>query len=184
MSSQPPDEASLYEAALTHLSRYAATESGLARVLARKIDRWARLQTAEAADGEIISAATRNAKASIPRIITRLQNANFLNDAAFATARAKRLTAQGKSRRGALAHLAAKGVAPSTAAEALADDPERELAAACAFLRRRRAGPFGSTPELKILAAMARAGFTQTISRQALDMDKEEAEAKIKALKE
>jgi regulatory protein len=184
MSSQPPDEASLYEAALTHLSRYAATESGLARVLARKIDRWARLQAAEAADGEIISAAARTAKASIPRIITRLQTANFLNDAAFATARAKRLTGQGKSRRGALAHLAAKGVAPGTAAEALADDPERELAAACAFLRRRRAGPFGDAPELKILGAMARAGFTQSTARQALGLDKGEAEAKIKALKE
>jgi regulatory protein len=180
--SKPPDEASLYEAALTHLSRYAATESGLARVLARKIDHWARLQ--EAADGETISAAARNAKSCIPLIITRLQTANLLNDGAFATARAKRLTAQGKSRRGALAHLAAKGVAPGTAAEALADDPERELAAACAFLRRRRAGPFGSTPELKILGAMARAGFTQNTAKQALGLDKEEAEAKIKALKE
>jgi regulatory protein len=188
MSSKPPDEATLYEAALTHLSRYAATESGLARVLARRIDRWARLQAAEAGDGEgegeTISAAAGNAKSSIPRIITRLQTANLLNDGAFATARAKRLTAQGKSRRGALAHLAAKGVAPGTAAEALADDPERELAAACAFLRRRRAGPFGSMPELKILGAMARAGFTQSIARQALGLDKEEAEAKIKALKD
>jgi len=181
--SKPPDEASLYEAALSHLSRYAATESGLARVLARKVDRWARLQTAEVADDET-TAAARIAKASIPRIITRLQTANILNDGAFATARAKRLTVQGKSRRGALAHLAAKGVAPGTAAEALTDDPERELAAACAFLRRRRAGPFGNALELKILGAMARAGFTQSTARQALGLDKEEAEARIKALKE
>jgi regulatory protein len=184
MNAKPPDEASLYEAALTHLSRYAATEAGLARVLARKIDRWARLQAAEAGEGETIAATARTAKSSIPRIITRLQTANILNDSAFATARAKRLTAQGKSRRGALAHLAAKGVAPGTAAEALTDDPERELAAACAFLRRRRAGPFGDAPELKILGAMARAGFTQNTARQALGLDKEEAEAKIKALNE
>ena len=68
-----------------------------------------------------------------------------MNDEAFAAARAKRLSRAGKSRRATLAHLAAKGVrAPD-----LEHDPERELAAACAYLRRRRAGPFGAVPELK-----------------------------------
>lgn len=184
MSSKPPDEASLYEAALAHLSRYAATESRLARVLARKIDRWAKLQAAEAADGETISAAARTARSSIPRIITRLRTAKLLNDGAFAIARAKRLTGQGKSRRGALAHLAAKGVAPGTAAEALADDPERELAAACAFLRRRRAGPFGDAPEPKTLAALARTGFSQDIAERALRLDRDTAEELIRKMRE
>ncbi len=181
MSSKPPDESKLYEAALNHLARYAATEAGLARVLARKIDRWARLQTAED-DSETISAAARSAKSSIPKVIIRLKSANILNDDAFAASRGRRLTREGKSRRGALAHLAAKGVAPKTAAGILAEDPERELAAACAYLRRRRAGPFGDTPELKILGAMARAGFTQSIARQALSLDRQEAEERIKAL--
>jgi regulatory protein len=179
MSPKPPDESSLFEAALTHLARYAATEAGLARVLARKIDRWARQQTAEET-----TAAARAAKSGIPRVITRLKSAGALNDEAFAASRAKRLTREGKSRRGALAHLAAKGIAPGTAASILTDDPDRELAAACAYLRRRRAGPFGNAPELKILGAMARAGFTQTTARQALRLDKEEAEAKIKKLSE
>ncbi len=184
MSPKPPDEASLYEAALNHLARYATTEIGLARVLSRKIDRWARQQEADQSDSEIISNAGRSAKSSIPKVIIRLKNANILNDDAYAASRAKRLTREGKSRRGALAHLAAKGVAAATAATVITDDPERELAAACAFLRRRRAGPFGDAPELKILGAMARAGFTQSTARQALRLNKVDAEAKIKAISE
>jgi regulatory protein len=182
MPSKPPDEAKLYEAGLNHLARYAATEISLARILTRKIDRWAKLQTEE--DPETISASASAAKRSIPAVITRLKSANVLNDAGFAASRAKRLTREGKSRRFALAHLAAKGVAFATAAGILTDDPERELAAACAFLRRRRGGPFGDAPELKILAAMARAGFAQSTARQAMRMDREEAELRIKTLHE
>jgi regulatory protein len=182
MSAKPPDESSLYLAALNHLARYAATEAGLARVLARKIDRWSRQQITDDADAETISTAARRAKSSIPNIITRLKSAGALNDEAFAASRAKRLTREGKSRRGTLAHLAAKGIPPTTAASTLPDDPDRELAAACAYLRRRRAGPFGNTPDLKILGAMARAGFTQSTARQALRLDRQEAEARIKML--
>jgi regulatory protein len=172
MTAKAPDEAKLYQAALNHLARYAATEASLARVLARKIDRWT------VADVQ----AARTAKAAIPRVLTRLKDEKLLNDAAFAASRAKRLTREGKPRRYALAHLAAKGVAAESAKAALVDDPERELAAACAFLRRRRAGPFGEAPELKILAAMARTGFSQEIARRAMRLDRDEAEALIKGL--
>jgi regulatory protein len=184
MSSKPPDEAKLYETALNHLARYAATEVGIARVLGRKVDRWVRLYAGEDADVEAIATAARAAKAAIPRVVARLKTAGVLNDDVFAASRAKRLSREGKSRRGALAHLAAKGVPPSTANTVLADNPERELAAACAYLRRRRAGPFGDAPELKILGAMARAGFTQEVARQAMKLDREDAEERIKTLHE
>jgi regulatory protein len=177
MSAKPPDEGKLYEAALNHLARYAATEAGMARVLARKVDRWARL---EAAEPEAVKAA----KARIPPVIAKLKAANVLNDDAFAESRARRLTREGKSRRAALAHLAAKGVGAEAAKAAVADDPARELAAACAFLRRRRAGPFGDAPELKVLGAMARAGFSQATARAALRLGRDEAEALIKGLNE
>jgi regulatory protein len=182
MTAEPPDAAKLYEAALNHLARYAATEAGLTRVLARKVDRWVRTDFGEDVEPEAAAAAARAAKTVIPDVIARLRDAGVLNDDAFAASRAKRLTREGKSRRGALAHLAAKGVKAATAGVALAEDPERELAAACAYLRRRRAGPFGDAPELKILAAMARAGFSQSIARQAMRLDREEAEDKIKSL--
>jgi len=178
MASKAPDGAKLYEAALNHLARYAATEAGLARVLARKIDRWARLRAEEGGEMEEIAPAARQAKAAIPGVLARLKEAGVVNDDAFAASRAKRLTRAGKSRRATLAHLAAKGVAGAM----IEEDPERELAAACAYLRRRRAGPFGDAPEPKILAAMARGGFAQEVARRALRLDRETAEALIKSL--
>jgi regulatory protein len=184
MSANPPDESKLYEAGLNHLARYPATEASMARVLARKIDRWARLYAGEDADPEEVATAARRAKAALPAVIARLKDAGALSDAAFAASRGKRLTREGKSRRFALAHLAAKGVAAATAQAALADAPERELAAACAFLRRRRAGPFGEADAAKVLAAMGRGGFSQDVARRAMRLDREEAEALIKGLRE
>lgn len=179
MAGKSPDAAGLYEAALNHMARYATTETGLARVLARRIDRWGRLQGEEAAP-EDIAQAMRRAKAEIPGVLNRLRELGVLNDEAFAASRAKRLTREGKSRRATLAHLAAKGVK----APALPDNPARELAAACAYLRRRRAGPFGPAPLAKILAAMARNGFSQATARHALALGREEAEDLIKSLSE
>jgi regulatory protein len=176
MAGKPPNAAALYEAALNHMARYAATELALARVLARRVDRWSRLQEGE--EPEDIAQAVRQAKAEIPGVLRRLREMGVLNDGAFAASRAKRLTREGKSRRATLAHLAAKGIK----APALPDDPERELAAACAYLRRRRAGPFGPAPTEKILAAMARGGFAQSTARRALGLDREEAEALITSL--
>jgi regulatory protein len=176
MSSKQPDGNSLYEAALNHLARYAATEIGLARVLARKVDRWVRAQEDDAVEAGLI------AKAAIPAVIARVKAAGALNDQIFADSRARRLTREGKSRRAALAHLTAKGIKPADAEAALADDPARELAAACAFIKRRRAGAFGSTADLKVLGAMARAGYTQETARRALHLPLDEAEALIKSL--
>ena len=102
----------------------------------------------------------------------------MVNDQAFALSRSKRLTREGKSHRATLAHLAAKGVKNPN----LHDDPTHELAAACAYLRRRRAGPFGPAPADKILAAMARGGFSQGIARRALALDLSEAERLIHSL--
>jgi regulatory protein len=179
MAEAPPDQAKLLEAALNHLARYAASEAGMARVLARRLDRWARANLSAADDGAD-NAAVRRAKAAIPGVIARLKELGALNDETFAASRAKRLSREGKSRRATLAHLAAKGIrAPD-----LDDDPDRELAAACAYLRRRRAGPFGAAPELKILGAMARGGFSQDVARRALRLDREAAEALIKRLHE
>jgi regulatory protein len=183
MTAAPPDDATLYEAALNHLARYAATQAMMARVLARKVDRWARLSDADAqADPDTTARAAATAKAAIPGVVARLVAAGLVNDSAFAAARARRLTRAGKSRRGALAQLAAKGVDGATARKILAEDPARELAAACAYLRRRRAGPFGDMPEPKILGAMARAGFGQDIARQALRLDRAQAESLISGL--
>ena len=111
MPAKPPDADSLYEAAMNHLARYAATEAGLARVLSRRIDRWGQKQALEeGADATERARLSRLAKAAIPGVLARLKALGALDDSAFAASRARRLTRAGKSRRATLAHLAAKGV--------------------------------------------------------------------------
>ena len=81
-----PDAASLRDvAALNYLARYATTETGLRRVLLRRIDRWAR-QAAGQDDAAELAAA---ANAAIPAIIARMVELGLLNDAAYAEARAR-----------------------------------------------------------------------------------------------
>ncbi|MGG5817745.1 RecX family transcriptional regulator [Falsiroseomonas sp. HW251] len=183
----PPDAARLREAALAHLARFAATEAGLRRVLARRVDRWAR--AAEAEGQEEVAGRAAAAKAAAAEVAKRMVTEGAVDDAAFAASRARRLLRTGRSPRAALAHLREKGVDADTAAAALPGDAEAELAAAVAFCRRRRIGPFGTadaTPEamLKALGALARAGYGRDVASRALRMDPDEAEARLIAARQ
>lgn len=184
----PPDEARLAEAALAHLARFAATEAGLRRVLVRRVDRWAR--AAEAEGQADVAPRAAAAKAAAAAVAKRMVAQGAVDDAAFAESRARRLLHSGRSRRAALAHLREKGVDAATAAAALPEGEEAELAAALAFCRRRRIGPFGAdlapTPEarLKALGALARAGFAREVASRALRMDPAEAEARLIAARQ
>jgi regulatory protein len=180
-----PDEKRLQEAALAHLARFAATEAALRRVLQRRVDRWARAAIAEGAPQESVAAEAAASRQAAVRVAQRMVAAGAVDDAAFAESRARRLARAGRSRRAIAAHLAAKGVDAGTARAALPEDPEdaarAELAAAIAWCRRRRLGPFGPAdppPEArqKALAALARGGFPRDIATRALDMDPEAAE--------
>ncbi len=165
-----PDAASLREAALAHLARFAATEASLARVLARRVERW------ERAGGD--PAASRAARAAIPGIVRELVAAGAVNDAAFAASRARRLARAGASRRAVAAHLAARGVSAEIAQAADPDGEDRDFTAALAYARRRRIGPFGAGGDrLKELAKLARAGFSRAVAERALATDPETAEA-------
>ncbi|HEY4251424.1 MAG TPA: RecX family transcriptional regulator [Roseomonas sp.] len=179
-----PDAARLREAALAHLARFAATEAGLRRVLERRVDRWARAAEAEGQPREVIAAATAAGRAAAATIAAAMVTAGAVDDAGFAASRARRLARAGRSRRAIGAHLAAKGIDAGTADAALPDDPDAELDAALAQCRRRRVGPFARAPQdsaarLKALAALARGGFPRGVADRALDMDLEEAEARI-----
>ncbi len=171
----PPDAHSLHEAALRHLARYAATQAGLTQVLMRRVDRWAR---AASAAPEAIAVAKSAAQA----VVARLAAAGAVDDAAYAAGRARSMARAGRSRRAIAAHLAAKGV-PAVLTDALPDDPEAEFAAALAYARRRRIGPFRAPPDPaqapRDLARMARAGFTRDVATRALHMEAVAAEALI-----
>jgi regulatory protein len=180
----PPDAASLHDAALAYLGRYAATEATLRRVLERRIQRWARL-AAVAADPDLLARQIDAMRAASHQVVARLVAAGAVNDATFAESRARNLVRAGRSRRAAAAHLAAKGVDSATAQAALPADEETELAAALVLARRRRIGPFrqGATPDTagrhRELAMLARAGFPQDVARRALAMEAEQAEALV-----
>lgn len=173
----PPDAASLHDAALSYLARYAATEAGVRRVLHRKIDRWARSQP----DPD----AAAPARALVDPEIRRLAAAGLLDDAAYAESRGRALRQAGVSRRAAAAKLAAKGVAPATARDAVPDDADAELAAALVTARKRRIGPFRTraADPMRELGVLARAGFSHDVARRALDTDLAEAEDRIAALR-
>jgi len=176
-----PDEASLHHAALAHLARYAATEAGLARVLQRRVDRWARLADA---DADAVAAIVERCRRMIADLVARLAASGAVSDAAFAAARARSLSRAGRSRRAIGAHLAGRGVPSDLTTASLPQDPEHELAAALLHARRRRMGPWRrAAPEgkqaLRELASLARAGFAQGVARQALGMEMAEAEALI-----
>lgn len=181
------DESALREAALAYVTRYGGTEAALARALDRRIRRWAdAVSAAEGADRAAIAAEAARLRGLAARVATDLSAMGAVNDAAFAESRARRLRRAGRSRRAVLAHLAAKGVSGETAAEAVPEDGETEFAAALAFARRRRVGPFARA-ELaaeeapRILMAFGRAGFSGGVARRALACDREEAEAVLRA---
>jgi len=176
-----PDRASLHEAALRHLTRFAATEAGLVRVLDRRVQRWLRLAEAE---GRATEAAPLR---TVVRAVARsLVKAGMIDDAAFAAARAARLTRAGRSRRATSAHLAAKGVDAETAGTALLP-ADTELPASLVYARKRRIGPFRAeiTPETRLrdLGALARAGFPREVAERALAMEAEEALTLVTQLK-
>jgi regulatory protein len=178
-----PTEASLHEAALAHLARYATTEAGLSRVLVNRVLRWAR---ASGLGDDEAAEAVAAGRAAAARVVARLAAAGAVSDAAFAAARARSLARGGRSRAAIAARLAAKG-AGGEAAAALAEampDREAELAAACSAPRRRRIGPFaaGATDaeaRRRALGSLARAGFPRTVAEAVLAMDEGEAEARI-----
>ncbi len=184
-----PTRARLHDAALAHLARFATTEAGLIRVLDRRIDRWARAAGVEGTpDPDAIAVAQRTSRQAAREVVQALVQSGVVNDTAFAGARARRLTRAGRSRVAVSAHLAAKGV-PQAVVQAALPDPDSELAAALAYARRRRLGPFrvddaDEDTRRKELGALARAGFPQPVAQRALRMDIADAEALVIRLKQ
>jgi regulatory protein len=177
----------LRDAALAHVARFATTEAGLRRLLLRRIDRWAR--AAEAEDQPDIAPRAAAAKAAAAEVAKQLVSKGAVDDAAFAGSRARRLLRGGRSRRATLAHLREKGVDAETAAAALPEGEDAELAAALAFCRKRRIGPFAreeGTPQdrLKAMGALARAGFGRDVAGRALRMPPDEAETLLIAARQ
>lgn len=179
---------------MTHVARYATTQAGLARVLNRRVDRWARAVGEGSGDPdarpdpEALAAAVAAARLAVHAAVARLVKLGAVDDAVFAASRARSLGRAGRSRLAVAAHLAARGVAREIAQAALPDNPEAERDAAVLMTRRRRIGPFRRVPadpeiRRRELGMLARAGFPQPVAEAALDMALEDAEALVLRLR-
>src|SRR6266446_6296464 len=153
---KPIEPALLEKWALGYLERFASSAENLRRVLRRRARR--RMHDDEA---------VRAADALIDALVIRYRDSGLIDDAAYAAGRARARLARGQSLRRIAAGLMAKGVGAEDRAAALQalreTEPDPDLAAACAFARRRRLGPFRRAPidRNRELAAFARAGFAR-----------------------
>lgn len=191
----PPTRASLHEAALAYLARGAASADSVTKTLERRATAWARRAARAGRDADLVAAQAATARQAIPEIVARLREVGLVNDGAFAEARAKRMSTAGRSRRAISAHLAEKGVDAATVRDAVPRDAGTELAAALAFARKRRLGPFSRDEpaadreerravEKKALGALARAGFDWNVCERVLKMELDDAEERLRERRE
>jgi regulatory protein len=165
VSDERIDAALLERWALAYLGRFASSAENLRRVLSRRVRR--RLP----AEREAVA----QTAALIDALVARYRESGLVDDAAYAAARVRARQRRGQSLRTIRAGLAAKGVGAEDAASAIAalreDGGDPDLAAAGAFARRRRLGPFrrGNGDRDRELAAFARAGFSRAVAQAVLD---------------
>lgn len=158
-----PDVAYLERAALYYLERFAASSAQLEAVLKRKIFRRCK------ARGE----SPEPYYANIAPLIIRYQQSGLLDDSRFAQAKVASLRRKGSSKRMITAKLKQKGIAIDLIEEHIAAHETDEFEAARHFVRRKKLG-IKEENYKRDLAALARAGFSYAISKQALDEYKEE----------
>jgi len=145
---QPLDSASLERAALDYAARYATTRARLAAYLRRKLR-----ERGWAGDGA----------PPVDALIAHFAERGYVDDRAFASARADALLRRGYGARRIGTALQAAGIDAATAGdlgERIAAEAE---AAALRFARRKRIGPFADRPadsaqKRRWIATMARAG--------------------------
>ena len=154
-----------------YLLRYPASSANLERFLNKAV-------------GRIDPDATPDDAAPFIReVLEGLRADGLLNDAAFASARARRLVKRGQPLRRIAADLQGQHLPEDAVAAALeavvadSGDPDtQELIAACLTVRRRRLGPYraddAERAELltRDLAVLGRAGFSYGTARRALDL--------------
>lgn len=162
--------ASLERAALAYLERYDSSEANLRAVLRRRVAR----ASAADPDGAV---SQRDAIGWVDEIVDRLAAQRLVDDRRYAEALARKLARRSCSHGATLAKLRSKGVDAALAREVAGEraDPDSELAAAAAYARRRRLGPFRSSPEAREelrerdLGALARRGFELDVARRVVD---------------
>ena len=158
----------LERAAFHYLGRYSSSVKNLKRILERKAMR--RLE-----EGEKLTADHYD---WIDAVIVKCESYGYVNDLSYAKSKVKSMHGSGKSKRGIIAALMAKGVSRDDIDLAIGSleiedgvDPDR--LAAEKYARKRRFGPYRTREadedkQRKEAASMARVGFSYDIIKQVL----------------
>jgi regulatory protein len=170
--SPPPDAASLRQAALRYVARYAANSQRLRRVLEARLTK-AALQHPEWASDTARRGALQQ---TITQLVQECAKKSYIDDAGYAAGKARQWGQQGKSRRAIAARLQAEGCTPADIAAALpSDDAMSDETAARRLAQRKRLGPYrkssAASPDQqrREYAAFARAGFSHELARKILN---------------
>ena len=153
---KPLDAAALDRLALGYAGRYATTRAKLRDYLKRKL-------SARGWDGEEAP--------PVEALVERMAALGYVDDRAFAEARASALGRRGYGVRRVSQALRGAGISEEDAAPVRERAAEQPLAAALAYARRRRIGPYAvvrpdNDTERRALAAMVRAGHSFAIARR------------------
>lgn len=152
----PLDGAGLERAALAYAARYATTRAKLADYLRRKLRErgWAEAH-----------------QPPVEALVARLAELGYVDDRAFASAKASALARRGYGARRVADALKAAGIEAEDAREASASAEEGAWEAALRYAERRRIGPFAATAldrpgREKAYAALLRAGHPPALARR------------------
>lgn len=163
--SRPPlDRQKLEQLALFYAGRYATTRARLRTYLRRKVKErgW-----------------SEGGEPDIERLVERFAERGYVDDKAYASARAASLQRRGFGERRVADVLRAAGIDEEDGGAARQEARDKALETALHFARRRRLGPFSPVPQdhaarRKAFAAMVRAGHGPDIVRQVLDASAED----------
>jgi regulatory protein len=150
------DHNKLDELALRYVERFATTRAKLRDYLRRKLRErgW-----------------TGEREPDVAAIAERFAALGYVDDAAYASNKARSITSRGYGRRRLDQKLWAAGVADADGEEARSHADEEAVTSALRFAERRRLGPFAPAPcrdpkeREKALGAMVRAGHGFGLSR-------------------
>jgi len=152
----PLDEAALERAALNYVGRYATTRARLAAYLERKV----------AGRGW-----SGSGEPPVAALVERIAAAGYVDDRAYAAARAAALARRGYGERRVGEALRAAGIGEEDAAAARAATGTPALEAALMLARRRRIGPYAAAePDRagrdRAFAMLVRAGHSPDLARR------------------
>jgi regulatory protein len=153
---KPLNNIRLRDLALHYVGRYATTSRKLTDYLSRKLRErgW---------EGET--------RADIDALVNDFVSLGYVDDAAFADARTRRMAERGLGQRRISEDLRSKGISQEDASSALGQSAAQKWQSAECFARRKRIGPFASEPapedvKRRQFAAFLRAGHDFEIARK------------------